>query len=616
MRTARTARAAFLLIACLAVGIAPVSASDPELHTGKGGDRDHLDPVVASGPPTPLVLNNFELIGHTNLGGGVPNGDVFLYDHPAAGKHAYIGTWSAQCTGQGVKVVDVSDPARPQWVGYIGARKGSSLEDVVVLRVGDRDVLGIGVQQCGRGGANGLALYDVTDPVRPSELAFLPTVGGVHELDMAARADGTSIALLAIPFAEFNFDVETEQPDPRGEFQIADISDPTDPQLVAEWRIFDQGLTVHEESHAIESVFQGNGLFPVMFAHSVRAADEGTTAYVSYWDAGVVKIDISDLGNLQTIGHTVFNAQADGDAHSMTPYQVGTTRYILQNDEDFDPGPSTATVTSTATGSTEFAAIQEWWAPTLLADTGTVTGVVVDAGDGCEAADYVGAAGKLALADSIDPFYPDELGPPPCPIGSQLQLAAEAGAIAFVSNLVSIDDAYGYGPDVETSLDGAVGVPAVQISDIDGLADAIRSSASPVTVTLVPNAPAWGYLRIFAESPGANWEQVGEYTGPAVSATGFPPGSWSIHNTEVLGTRAYSSWYSAGIMAFDMTDPTDPHLVGQFVPPTSRRHANSLGTGPAEVWGLAVDPDTGYIYASDMRTGLWIVSPTGDAAAD
>ncbi len=75
----------------------------------------------------------------------------------------------------------------------------------------------------------------------------------------------------------------------------------------------------------------------------------------------------------------------------------------------------------------------------------------------------------------------------------------------------------------------------------------------------------------------------------------FPPGSWSIHNTEVLGGRAYSAWYSAGIVALDMTDPTDPHLVGQFVPQTSRRHANSLGTGPAEVWGVAVDPDTGIV---------------------
>jgi hypothetical protein len=29
---------------------------------------------------------------------------------------------------------------------------------------------------------------------------------------------------------------------------------------------------------------------------------------------------------------------------------------------------------------------------------------------------------------------------------------------------------------------------------------------------------------------------------------------------------------------------------------------------------VAIDPETGLVYASDMRTGLWIVQPTGDAA--
>jgi hypothetical protein len=67
-------------------------------------------------------------------------------------------------------------------------------------------------------------------------------------------------------------------------------------------------------------------------------------------------------------------------------------------------------------------------------------------------------------------------------------------------------------------------------------------------------------------------------------------------------------------VALDLTDPTDPQLVGQFVPPTSARFGGSLGTGPAEVWGVAIDPETGIVYASDMRTGLWIVEPTGPAA--
>ncbi|MFN2488763.1 MAG: hypothetical protein ABR529_03285 [Actinomycetota bacterium] len=53
-----------------------------------------------------------------------------------------------------------------------------------------------------------------------------------------------------------------------------------------------------------------------------------------------------------------------------------------------------------------------------------------------------------------------------------------------------------------------------------------------------------------------------------------------------------------------MSDPTAPELVGQFVPPNS------------DVWGVAIDPETGLVYASDIGSGLWIPNPTGSAAAD
>jgi len=227
---------------------------------------------------------------------------VFVYEHGGSvGTYAYVGTWSAQCTGQGAKIIDVNDPTHPQWVGFVGARKDSSNEDVVVARIGDRDVLGIGVQACGPKGSAGLALFDVTDPRNPEELSFLPTVsGGVHELDLVVRGDGTALALLAVPFAEFTFDEEGNQT-PHGEFQIADITDPENPIFLTEWRLYEQGLTMHADSHEITSPFQGEGLFPIMFGHSARAADDGNTAYVSHWDGGVVKVDITDPSSPVTI---------------------------------------------------------------------------------------------------------------------------------------------------------------------------------------------------------------------------------------------------------------------------------------------------------------------------
>jgi hypothetical protein len=156
----------------------------------------------------------------------------------------------------------------------------------------------------------------------------------------------------------------------------------------------------------------------------------------------------------------------------------------------------------------------------------------------------------------------------------------------------------------------------VQIADIDDIATAIRATPGDDTLTITAQTPSWGYVRVFQENASSEWQQVATFT-DAPNAFGVhptPPGSWSVHNTEVLGNRAYSAWYSNGIIAIDVSDPTNPTRVGQFVPDTNKRHANSLGVGPAEVWGVAIDPQTGIVYASDMRTGLWIVQPTGPAA--
>jgi hypothetical protein len=600
-------------LAILSLVAQPALASDPVHDRVDDFWNHHTVPGLTAAGSAPLIADSFAVLGHANLGGGVPNGDVAFFDHgDAVGKFAYVGTWSAQCTGQGAKIVDVNDPTHPKWVGFVGTRRGSSNEDVVVIEIGERDVLGIGVQPCGRNGQAGLALYDVTDPLHPSELGFFETPSGVHELDLVQTADGV-LAAMALPFNEFAMVFDE---DFGGEVWIADISDPTNPTYVSDWGIIDDSaLLIQGGNDPVSSSFQGLGFFAATFAHSVRFADGGESLYASYWDAGFIKLDVSDPANPTVVGRTLYGVTDAGDGHSLTTYDVGTTRYLLTNDEDFAGIPETIAVTSSATGAAEYPGIQEPWAPTWLYDFGPVSGQVHDAGDGCEASDYVGAASKVVLADTIDPFYPEFFGEPPCTIGAQANLAAAADALAFVSNLISIDDAYPFGPDADVS--GTVGMPILQIADIDELAADIRAALAGGVVTL--NAvsevtPTWGHLRVYQETGASEWAQIGEFMGPAEGPF-TPPGSWSIHNTEVYGDHAYSAWYSAGIIAFDLTNPANPLMVGQFVPDTSKRHANSLGTGPAEIWGVAIDPETGIVYASDMRTGLWIVQPTGDAAA-
>lgn len=164
----------------------------------------------------------------------------------------------------------------------------------------------------------------------------------------------------------------------------------------------------------------------------------------------------------------------------------------------------------------------------------------------------------------------------------------------------------------------AAGLSVFLIANIDDLAAGIRAATGQVTLTVTAQTPSWGYVRVFQEDSWAEWQQVAAFTDAPHAYDEFPtpPGSWSVHNTEVFGDRAYSAWYSNGIVAIDISEPTQPQNVGQFVPDTSSRHANSLGTGPAEMWGVAIDPETGIVYASDMRTGLWIVQPTGPASTN
>jgi hypothetical protein len=136
-------------------------------------------------------------------------------------------------------------------------------------------------------------VFDVTDPRHPFHVSFVKTpFSGVHELDVVKRADGRVLALLAVPFAEFdNVYFGAHQ---GGEFRIVDVTDPRHPVELASWGVIgDSSLRVPSGAKQFSSSYQGLGTFAAAFAHSVRSADGGRTAYVSYWDAGFLKFDIS-----------------------------------------------------------------------------------------------------------------------------------------------------------------------------------------------------------------------------------------------------------------------------------------------------------------------------------
>ena len=287
MRLRRSSLIVFVLVGLMSVPTAGAVAP-PRRRMAQPSSKTFA-PNNAKG----VVADNFELVGHTDLGATDINAEVWVHEN-----FAYVGTWLDPCErdddGRGIKVIDVSDPANPTMTGRLAAIPGTFAQDVVVRAVSTPsftgDLLATGFQDCADRRPQdeakyGVDLWNVTDPATPVHLAHLPIsaggdVDGVHELDMVQRGQNVYV-LATTPFQEFEDAV-----DPNGDFWIVDVTNPRQPAIAGEWGAGQEGLSPGDS--------YGQGSFGSMFGHSARASADGKTAYVSYWDLGVVTLDISD----------------------------------------------------------------------------------------------------------------------------------------------------------------------------------------------------------------------------------------------------------------------------------------------------------------------------------
>jgi hypothetical protein len=102
------------LLLLFGLQVLPVQAADQQSER-RGGrssavERLHrLEQRIATSGRTAAKAQNFRVLGHSRLTGRAAHGDVFFYDYGGdVGKYAYVGSWSAPCSGTGVKVVDVN----------------------------------------------------------------------------------------------------------------------------------------------------------------------------------------------------------------------------------------------------------------------------------------------------------------------------------------------------------------------------------------------------------------------------------------------------------------------------------------------------------------------------
>jgi len=276
------------------------------------------------------VLERFDLVGHIGFAGGVESADVWAH-----GSYAYVGS---SCGGErrggaGVRVVDISRPPRPRLVSRLANDVFTRAEDVVVRRVRtasfDGDLAVVGIQACLGSGherevRTGLRFFDVTRPAHPALLGswlLPPGTFGCHEVDLIQRRDGQVLAGCARQMSDQR-DAGTGAQVPGG-VQLVDATDPARPETRAAWE-----LPLNPSG--------GVGCLPVQFAHSIRFVNGGLGAYVSYWDAGTVHLDLTNPAAPAVLGVTkLAPPDEDGDNHSLTLANRG--RWLVINQEDFSP---------------------------------------------------------------------------------------------------------------------------------------------------------------------------------------------------------------------------------------------------------------------------------------
>jgi hypothetical protein len=301
---------------------------------------------------------NMEVVGHSDLAGRGFNADVWEHEG-----FAYVGSWGfpdwaaekhdrfcPSTPGNGIAVVDATDPANPEFVARLIPPPGTSSEDVVVFTaqygpLAGRDIAGVGIQTCGANGYDlsierGLQLFDVTAPAHPAEIGFWDSeccARGVHELEVQHRADlGRTFAYLSVPGSrdpDASHASGYKDEDGDGDFRLIDITDPTAPFQASSWGIqeaggpFSPGLGCEPDEN---------------YGHSAEPSADGRTAFFAQWDGGFFRLDLTDPSNPVYLSRTVYPANADGQAHSS---QWDESRELLfGNDEDF---------CKTATSSTE-----------------------------------------------------------------------------------------------------------------------------------------------------------------------------------------------------------------------------------------------------------------------
>jgi len=145
------------------------------------------------------------------------------------------------------------------------------------------------------------------------------------------------------------------------------------------------------------------------------------------------------------------------------------------------------------------------------------------------------------------------------------------------------------------------------------------------TATGAGHGCPWGWTRMVDISDPQTPTVEGEYrepeNNPETCTTWNPPRtSYSAHNPTLTPNIAFSTWHSGGVQAVGLDDPLKPYQLAEFTPkPLNKvdledpRLSSDPDTGRDEkvvMWSYAVIKD-GLIYVVDLRNGFYVLRYSG-----
>jgi hypothetical protein len=221
---------------------------------------------------------NVRAVGHSDLGGAGDGMHVQLKDG-----YAFVGHMG----DSGTTILDVRDPADPRFVDRLPTAPNTHAHKVQIqgdLMLTNREL----IPRHSPPHQAGLAIHDVAQPARPRQIGWWPCGGlGVHRMTFWEGS------LAYVSAGDDDWDQQF--------LVILDLSEPSQPQELGRWWFPGQK---HGELREWDATWR------VKLHHAI--VRDGL-AYASYWDKGMVILDVRDpaapslVANLD-LGHDVAQA--------------------------------------------------------------------------------------------------------------------------------------------------------------------------------------------------------------------------------------------------------------------------------------------------------------------